>query len=70
MHLPDEPEVPTQINIVPMIDVMLAILAFFMDYLSIYRKNSDRNSKSLSSRTKFIPSDFVIGSLSWVISHL
>jgi len=30
MHLPDEPEVPTQINIVPMIDVIFAILAFFI----------------------------------------
>jgi len=44
MHLSDQPEVSTQINIVPMIDVSFAILAFFIDYLSIYRKNRDRNS--------------------------
>ncbi|NJM68260.1 MAG: biopolymer transporter ExbD [Acaryochloris sp. RU_4_1] len=30
MHLPDEPELPTQINIVPMIDVIFAILTFFI----------------------------------------
>jgi biopolymer transport protein ExbD len=30
MRLPDEPEMPTQINIVPMIDVIFAILTFFI----------------------------------------
>jgi biopolymer transport protein ExbD len=30
MHLPDEPELPTQINIGPMIDVIFAILTFFI----------------------------------------
>lgn len=30
MRLPDEPEVPFQINIVPMIDVVFAILTFFI----------------------------------------
>lgn len=30
MRLPDEPELPTQINIVPMIDVIFAILTFFI----------------------------------------
>ncbi len=30
MRLPDEPDVPFQINIVPMIDVIFAILTFFM----------------------------------------
>jgi len=30
MRLPDEPETPFQINIVPMIDVIFAILAFFI----------------------------------------
>jgi len=30
MRLPDEPEAPFQINIVPMIDVIFAILAFFI----------------------------------------
>lgn len=30
MRLPDEPDVPVQINIVPMIDVVFAILTFFI----------------------------------------
>lgn len=30
MRLPDEPEIPFQINIVPMIDVIFAILTFFI----------------------------------------
>lgn len=30
MRLPDEPDVPPQINIVPMIDVVFAILTFFI----------------------------------------
>lgn len=30
MRLPDEPDTPLQINIVPMIDVIFAILAFFI----------------------------------------
>lgn len=30
MRIPDEPEVPAQINIVPMIDVIFAILTFFI----------------------------------------
>ena len=30
MRLPDEPETPTAINIVPMIDVIFAILTFFI----------------------------------------
>lgn len=30
MRLPSEPEVPAQINIVPMIDVIFAILTFFI----------------------------------------
>jgi biopolymer transport protein ExbD len=30
MRLPDEPEIPVQINIVPMIDVIFAILTFFI----------------------------------------
>jgi biopolymer transport protein ExbD len=30
MRLPDEPETPGQINIVPMIDVIFAILTFFI----------------------------------------
>ncbi len=30
MRLPDEPDMPSQINIVPMIDVIFAILTFFI----------------------------------------
>ncbi|MGG6242259.1 ExbD/TolR family protein [Nodosilinea sp. AN01ver1] len=30
MHLPEDPESPIQINIVPMIDVVFAVLAFFI----------------------------------------
>lgn len=30
MHLPDESETPLQINIVPMIDILFCILAFFI----------------------------------------
>src|SRR5690349_7524888 len=30
MRLPDEPDIPTAINIVPMIDVIFAILTFFI----------------------------------------
>lgn len=30
MRLPDEPEIPVQINIVPLIDVVFAILTFFI----------------------------------------
>lgn len=30
MHIQDEPEIPPQINIVPMIDVIFAILTFFI----------------------------------------
>ncbi|MBD2019534.1 biopolymer transporter ExbD [Leptolyngbya sp. FACHB-36] len=30
MRLPDEPDIPPQINIVPMIDVIFAILTFFV----------------------------------------
>ncbi|MBE9158864.1 biopolymer transporter ExbD [Nodosilinea sp. LEGE 06152] len=30
MHLPEDPELPIQINIVPMIDVVFAVLAFFI----------------------------------------
>lgn len=38
MRLPDEPEIPAQINIVPMIDVIFAILTFFiMSTLFLHR---------------------------------
>ncbi|NEQ95447.1 MAG: biopolymer transporter ExbD [Cyanothece sp. SIO2G6] len=30
MHIPEEPDMPSQINIVPMIDVIFAILTFFI----------------------------------------
>ena len=30
MQLPDEPETPAQVNIVPMIDAIFAVLAFFI----------------------------------------
>jgi biopolymer transport protein ExbD len=30
MRLPDEPEIPLQINVVPLIDVIFAILTFFI----------------------------------------
>jgi biopolymer transport protein ExbD len=30
MRLPDEPDIPAQINIVPMIDVVFALLTFFI----------------------------------------
>ncbi|MBD2109323.1 ExbD/TolR family protein [Leptolyngbya subtilissima] len=30
MHLPEDPETPVQINIVPMIDVVFAVLTFFI----------------------------------------
>jgi biopolymer transport protein ExbD len=41
MRLPDEPELPLQINIVPMIDVIFAILTFFiMSTLFLTRSES------------------------------
>jgi biopolymer transport protein ExbD len=30
MHLPEDPETPPQINIVPMIDVIFVVLTFFI----------------------------------------
>jgi biopolymer transport protein ExbD len=30
MRLPDEPEIPAQVNIIPLIDVVFAILTFFI----------------------------------------
>jgi biopolymer transport protein ExbD len=41
MRLPDEPELPLQINILPMIDVIFAILTFFiMSTLFLTRSES------------------------------
>jgi biopolymer transport protein ExbD len=38
MRLPDEPDLPAQINIVPMIDIVFALLTFFiMSSLSLTR---------------------------------
>jgi biopolymer transport protein ExbD len=39
MRLPDEPDLPFQINIVPMIDVIFAILTFFI-MSSLFLSNS------------------------------
>ena len=36
MRLPNEADVPAQINIVPMIDVIFAILTFFCDVNPIF----------------------------------
>lgn len=40
MHLPEEPETPIQINIVPLIDVMFALLTFFI-MSSLYLTRSE-----------------------------
>lgn len=40
MRLPTEPDVPPQINIVPMIDVVFAILTFFI-FSSLYLTRSE-----------------------------
>jgi biopolymer transport protein ExbD len=40
MHLPEEPESPLGINIVPMIDVVFAVLAFFI-LSSLYLTRSE-----------------------------
>lgn len=40
MRLPDEPDIPPQINIVPMIDVIFAILTFFI-MSSLYLSRSE-----------------------------
>lgn len=40
MRLPEEPDLPPQINIVPMIDVIFAILVFFM-VSSLYLTRSE-----------------------------
>ncbi|MGB5636819.1 MAG: biopolymer transporter ExbD [Waterburya sp.] len=40
MHLPEEPDLPPQINILPMIDVIFAILVFFI-VSSLYLTRSE-----------------------------
>ena len=42
MRLPDEPETPFEINIVPMIDVIFSILAFFIISTGGRGKTGDR----------------------------
>lgn len=50
MRLPDEPELPSQINIVPMIDVVFAILTFFI-MSSLYLSRSEGLSVNLPKAT-------------------
>ena len=49
MRLPDEPDVPFQINIVPMIDVIFAILTFFM--MSSFVSNAIARSARQSTQS-------------------
>lgn len=48
MRLPDEPDIPPQINIVPMIDVIFAILTFFI-MSTLYLTRSEGLSVNLPS---------------------
>ena len=48
MRLPDEPDIPPQINIVPMIDVVFAILTFFI-MSSLFLTRSEGLSVNLPS---------------------
>lgn len=48
MRLPDEPDIPSQINIVPMIDVVFAILTFFI-MSSLFLTRSEGLSVNLPS---------------------
>jgi len=50
MRLPQEPESPSQINIVPMIDVIFAILAFFI-MSTLYLSRSEGLPVSLPGAT-------------------
>jgi biopolymer transport protein ExbD len=55
MRLPDEPDIPPQINIVPMIDVIFAILTFFIMstlFLSRLEGLSVNLPKATSSQTQ------------------
>ena len=50
MRLPDEPDIPAQINIVPMIDVIFAILTFFI-ISSLFLTRSEGLPVNLPSST-------------------
>lgn len=50
MRLPDEPEQPLQINIVPLIDVMFALLTFFI-ISSLFLTQSEGISVNLPKAT-------------------
>jgi len=50
MRLPDEPDIPAQINIVPMIDVIFAILTFFI-VSTLFLTRSEGLSVNLPSAT-------------------
>lgn len=50
MRLPDEPEIPAQINIVPMIDVVFAILTFFI-MSSLFMSRTEGLSVNLPKAT-------------------
>lgn len=50
MHLPEEPDLPPRINILPMIDVIFAILVFFI-VSSLYLTRSEGLPVNLPSAT-------------------
>ena len=50
MRLPDEPEIPVQVNIVPLIDVVFAILTFFI-VSTLFLTRSEGLSVNLPSAT-------------------
>ncbi|WP_071191730.1 biopolymer transporter ExbD [Trichormus sp. NMC-1] len=63
MRLPDEPDIPAQINIVPMIDVIFAILTFFiMSTLFLTRQEGlpVNLPKAATSRQSQIPTRITV----------
>ena len=57
MRLPDEPETPLAINVVPLIDVMFALLTFFIiSSLSLTRSEGLRVNLPQASTAKAQPS--------------
>jgi biopolymer transport protein ExbD len=54
MQLPDEPDIPAQINIVPMIDVIFAILTFFI-VATLFLNKSDGLPVNLPKATTAKP---------------
>jgi biopolymer transport protein ExbD len=48
MRLPDEPDIPAQVNIIPLIDVVFAILTFFI-VSTLYLTRSEGLSVNLPS---------------------